>query len=249
MVYHFIYLDNATIKENAKATVENMKKAGLDPENTWIAADLEYDTWKKLGVKCTKEKCTKYTEDYLNELKKLGCKKLFIYMNDDYYDHYYDLTLVKQYPLWFANPGRGAAHGCVMYQTKVEKVAGIANPVDINWLYDESMIQTSSIQEKTTIKTVLNKILKPKNTVVETKEAALEKAFKVEPAESFNKKIARKYTTTADLNLRTGANTNKKVLLVIPKGKKVTCYGYYTKDWYYVQYGKIVGFCSKKYLK
>ena len=40
-VYHFIYTDGATIVENAKATVEHMKKAGLDVASTWVFADLE----------------------------------------------------------------------------------------------------------------------------------------------------------------------------------------------------------------
>ena len=53
MTYHFIYTDGATIKENAISTFNNLKKANLDPANTWIAADLEYDTWKKNGQKCT----------------------------------------------------------------------------------------------------------------------------------------------------------------------------------------------------
>ena len=47
MAYHFIYTNGATTKQNAKATYNNLKMAGLDPTKTWIAADLEYDTWKK----------------------------------------------------------------------------------------------------------------------------------------------------------------------------------------------------------
>jgi len=66
MVYHFIYTDGATPKQNAQSTVSNMKKAGLDIATTWISADLEYDTWKKNGEKCTKAKCTKYTKEYLD---------------------------------------------------------------------------------------------------------------------------------------------------------------------------------------
>ena len=161
MVYHFIYLNGATIEENAKATVANMKKAGLDPVNTWIAADLEYDTWVKMKVKCTKEQCTEYTKQYLNKLKALGCKKLMIYMNDDYYDHYYDLKLVQQYPLWFANPGRGAAHGCVLYQTKAAKISGINGLTDIDWLYDESMIKQTKAQDKKEEKAETSTKLKP----------------------------------------------------------------------------------------
>ena len=96
------------------------------------------------------------------------------------------------------------------------------------------------------------------------KEKALEKAptaskpaasSEVDPAASFNKAYSRTYTVTASgLNLRTGATTYKPVLRVIPRGEKVTCYGYYTKNgatvWLYVQdkTGK-VGFVSSQYLK
>ena len=74
-------------------------------------------------------------------------------------------------------------------------------------------------------------------------------AKKIEDAQSFNKSIARTYVTTANLNLRTGANLSKNVVVVIPKNSKVTCYGYYTNNWYYVQYKDYTGFCSKDYLK
>ena len=71
--------------------------------------------------------------------------------------------------------------------------------------------------------------------------------------------ISKTYTTTADLNLRYGPGSDKyAVAVTMPKGTKVRCYGYYSKDkngvkWYYVvatvngkQY---TGFASSKYLK
>lgn len=76
---------------------------------------------------------------------------------------------------------------------------------------------------------------------------------KLEAAKSYLKSYSRKYTTTANLNLRLGAGENKKIILTIPKGKVVTCYGYYTKNdstiWLYVKYGDKEGYCSKTYLK
>lgn len=68
-------------------------------------------------------------------------------------------------------------------------------------------------------------------------------------AESFDKKIAKTYKTTAKLGLRKGPGKDKQVITIMPKGDKVTCYGYYTKEWYYVQYKDFVGFCDKNYLK
>lgn len=76
---------------------------------------------------------------------------------------------------------------------------------------------------------------------------------KVEGAASFLKSLAGTYKTTANLNLRTGAGTNKTKQCTIPKGDKVTCYGYYTSvsgvKWYLVTYENYKGFVSSLYLK
>lgn len=83
-------------------------------------------------------------------------------------------------------------------------------------------------------------------------------AIKVDPAKSFDKTLHGSYKTTANLNMRAGAGTSKKVLTIIPKDGKVTCYGYYTSvndvKWYYVMYKNLSGytfsgFVSSKYLK
>ncbi len=76
-------------------------------------------------------------------------------------------------------------------------------------------------------------------------------------AASCNKSIAGKYKTTADLNMRYGADSTKyAVAAVMPKGTTFTCYGYYTDNngtkWYFgiaVVNGKqYTGFASSKYL-
>lgn len=76
---------------------------------------------------------------------------------------------------------------------------------------------------------------------------------KVEAAKSKDKQYVKPYTTTTNLNLRAGAGTKKDIVLTIPKGETVFCYGYYTKIgktiWLFVQYGKYAGFISKQYLK
>lgn len=141
MVYHFIYTDGASIKENAQSTVNNLKKAGLVPASTMIFADLEYDTWTKNGEACTKERCSQYTKQYLEELKALGCQKLGIYANIDYWRNYYTDELKQAYPLWLADYSGNPDFTCIMQQyTSSGAVAGISGNVDMNYLFNESYL-------------------------------------------------------------------------------------------------------------
>ena len=79
----------------------------------------------------------------------------------------------------------------------------------------------------------------------------------VDLAQGFKKTYDKTYTVNAEdgLNLRYVASAANKedIIVKIPKGKKVTCYGYYTKNgsttWLLVQYGNYTGFASKAYLK
>lgn len=142
-VYHFIYVDGATPKQNAEACIANMKAAGLDPASTWIFSDLEYDTWTKAGIKVTKALCTQYTIEFLSTLKAAGCKKLGIYCNLDYYRNYYDWNQLSEYRkyLWLADYTGGPDVDCVIQQTgSTGKVSGISGNVDMNTLFDESML-------------------------------------------------------------------------------------------------------------
>ena len=151
-VYHFIYIDGATPKQNAEACMANMKAAGLDPINTWIFADLEYDTWTKAGIKATKALCTQYTKEFLDTLKAAGCKKLGIYSNLDYYKNYYDWAQLSEYRknLWLADYTGGPNVECAIQQTSSNgKVNGISGNVDMNTLYDESMLSNNNGKEKT----------------------------------------------------------------------------------------------------
>lgn len=78
-------------------------------------------------------------------------------------------------------------------------------------------------------------------------------------AESKDESLAGQYTTTANLNMRDGAGKSdgNKILVILPKGTKVRCYGYYTVEagvkWLYVRatHKGVVytGFCSSKFLK
>lgn len=56
-------------------------------------------------------------------------------------------------------------------------------------------------------------------------------------------------TTTANLNLRTGASTKYAILTTIPNGSKVTIVNKQANGWYKVQYGAKIGYVSGDYLK
>lgn len=69
--------------------------------------------------------------------------------------------------------------------------------------------------------------------------------------------IVGQYTVTANLHMRNGAGTANDSMVVLPKGTKVRCYGYYSVEndvrWLYVQASHkgvtYEGFCSSKFLK
>lgn len=76
-------------------------------------------------------------------------------------------------------------------------------------------------------------------------------------AKNFDKTLAGTYKTTTDLYMRNDAGSNKKALVVIPKGTEVNCYGYFNKHngakWLYIQCVidrvQYTGFSHSKYLK
>ena len=80
---------------------------------------------------------------------------------------------------------------------------------------------------------------------------------KVDYAQKFDKSIAGSYEVTASsgLHIRSGANTKKTSLGILPGGTVVKNYGYYSVAangvrWLYVKTSNgIVGFCSSAYLK
>lgn len=78
----------------------------------------------------------------------------------------------------------------------------------------------------------------------------------VDYAKGFNKSYNKTYIVTASdgLNMRTGASTSKQIIKAFDKGKKVRCYGYYTKSsdgtiWLLCTCDGYTGFMSKRYLK
>ena len=79
--------------------------------------------------------------------------------------------------------------------------------------------------------------------------------YKLESAKYKDSKLAGTYKTTSKLNMRyvAGKLIKDNIICVIPKNKKVQCYGYYNvvngTKWYLVVYDSKTGFVSSKYLK
>ena len=93
------------------------------------------------------------------------------------------------------------------------------------------------------------------NTTPAAKPATGKKTYKLAPAYSFDKALAGQYKTVGDYNMRyvPGELVAENVITVIPKGKTVQCYGYYTavsgKKWLYVVYNGKTGFVTMEGLK
>ena len=81
---------------------------------------------------------------------------------------------------------------------------------------------------------------------------------KTEAAKHYDRKEAGTYyvcTKSDPLMMRTGAGTNRKIIVRVPKGGKVQCYGYYNLDkdgvtkWLYCVYSNHRGYLCRTYLR
>ena len=81
---------------------------------------------------------------------------------------------------------------------------------------------------------------------------------KTEAAKHYDRKEAGTYyvcTKSDPLMMRAGAGTNRKIIVRVPKGGKVQCYGYYNLDkdgvtkWLYCVYNNRRGYLCRTYLR
>lgn len=172
-----------------------------------------------------------------------------------------------QNSLAVASGAAGATYGSNGWTTSVMKTylkqAGYIIITDSKYLSSENYCVRGAIYVKSSAHTVCG--LDNGSKAAETLKAAGitsggnasggTQTTKVEYAKSMDKALAGKYTVTASdgLNLRAGAGTNKKIILAMPYGAAVQCYGYYTDvsgtKWLYVTYKGQTGFASSKYLR
>ncbi|MBQ6091378.1 MAG: hypothetical protein IJL07_08960 [Lachnospiraceae bacterium] len=121
---------------------------------------------------------------------------------------------------------------------------------------------TAAGYDYATVQGKVNEILngpavKPQNEKQDQQQATKKDVKATEPAHKKDARLAGTYRTTTDLYMRNGAGTNKKAMVVIPKGTEVKCYGYYNiadgAKWLYIQVAidgvLYTGFSHSGYLK
>lgn len=175
-----------------------------------------------------------------------------VYANLDWWDNY--LPGLDDYTKWVAQYNNECeytgSHLDIWQYSDKGKVDGIDGNVDMNECYRDLPAEILG-SVKPAEKPVEKPAAKPAEKPAAPAAPAAKAEGKTDYAEDFNKAKAGTYKVTASsgLNLRRGASTSKPVIEVLPKGTKVSCYGYYTGAWLYVQTaGGVTGFCHSDYL-
>lgn len=139
-VYHFSYaLNEAEAVKEADYMIKQVEKAGLGKE-TLCFFDFEYDTVKKAetkGVILGKKECNAHTLAFCNRVKELGYKA-GIYLNKDFYQNWYEFSVLSSFRVWLADYTGEADFSCLLQQyTSEGSVPGINTDVDMDYLFDE----------------------------------------------------------------------------------------------------------------
>lgn len=130
------------------------------------------------------------------------------------------------------------------------------NTRSTKWLMDDGNLDKMAKAEADVIAEHYG-VKKPAEKPVEQPESVPEKKA-TDSAKSFDESVAGTYKVSASaLNVRHGAGTAKKIMVAIPRGTEVRCYGYYTTysgtKWLYIQFTykgvKYTGFTSSKYIQ
>lgn len=138
-VYHFCYsTDSNGAREEAKACLRNIEKAGLSKDDIIVFFDFEYDTVKKAaakGIKLGKNECILFTRTFCDYVEKQGYKS-GVYANLDYVRNMYDDSTLKKYTFWLADYSGSPDVSCAYHQyTSSGVVSGINGNVDMDYFY------------------------------------------------------------------------------------------------------------------
>lgn len=240
--YFYSYaLSPAAVKKEAAFVISTLAKYKgriLYP----IAYDIEDDTQKGLG----KATLTEMVKTFCSALEAAGYYSSF-YCSAGWARSYLDMKALSRFDFWlaqWATKPTYSGHSVGMWQSSsTGRVAGISGDVDMDTAY----IDYELIIKKKKLNGYTEK------TSTSAGNAASEKV-KIDVAKYRDSFLNATYKTTAPLNLRTGAGKDKKLIVLMPQGKSVRCYGYYNfapdgTKWLSVVYDGKSGYCSSKYLK
>ena len=156
-IYHFGYfIDETTAKDEADFAIRlaNEYKSYVK----FIALDLEEDSQayaNRMGKKPNWGKCAKI---FLDRIKAAGYTPV-IYTNVSWMQNQLGgYNNMKAYKVWFAGPGfSNRKYNAAIWQYSwTGKINGISGEVDMNYLYDESLIKKSTTAEKKSTTTQTN---------------------------------------------------------------------------------------------
>lgn len=133
----------------------------------------------------------------------------------------------------------------------------ITNTTDVNIFNTNIELIAKRVLACFGLSSAANSVTKETQTTSTAAKTTTSAANIIDSASAFDKSLAKAYTCTDNLNMRTGAGTNKTIICTLPKGTKATCYGYYTKinnvKWLCVtatfNNKNYTGYCSSDYLK
>lgn len=164
-VYHFSYAlcEEDAIRE-ARYAVSECQYVGL-PKSTVIFYDFEYDSvdyGKRKGMALGKTQCDLFTRSFCDEVIKMGYRA-GIYLNLDYYKNMYFPTTLNcgKYFIWLADWTGGPDKPCAIQQyTSKGTVAGIQGNVDMNYIYDENIMDEDiDPEEEKTLLELANEVI------------------------------------------------------------------------------------------
>ena len=147
--YHFAYF---TDKQSAIKQAEfAIRKANQYKNHVkFIALDIEEDSEtyaKRIGKSPNWTNCA---ITFLETVKKAGYIPI-LYTNQDWLTNYLDYNKMKNYKIWFAAPGATSPkyNAILLQYSWTGTVPGITGKVDMNYLYDETLIKKSATTKNT----------------------------------------------------------------------------------------------------
>lgn len=186
-VYWYSYAtDKADAVKEAEACLQVLKNKSLDMP---VFFDMEEGSMCKLG----KRTLTAIAKAFCNRIIKGGFNA-GVYSNPNWFTNYLNYSELKAlYPIWLAQYYKEAQFECSVWQySSTGTVPGIAGSVDMNIIYDESIIDSGKD--------------KPSAVTPTTKPTESKKGYKV------------KVTASSGLNCRKGAGTGRSIVKAFPAG-------------------------------